>query len=79
MQPAYYMAYMLRMWESANGTQAIWRASLESPHTGERQVFPDLDTLFAYLRQQASSLADEAQWPDPGSIQAEPPARAEEQ
>jgi hypothetical protein len=32
----------------------VWRAALESPHTGERQVFADLAGLFAYLERQTS-------------------------
>jgi hypothetical protein len=27
----------------------VWRTTLESPHTAERQVFADLPELFAYL------------------------------
>jgi hypothetical protein len=34
----------------------LWRAALESPHTGERQAFADLPGLFAYLEQRTSSL-----------------------
>lgn len=31
------------------------RASLESPHTGERQSFTDLEQLFAFLSDQCES------------------------
>ena len=34
----------------------MWRAALESPHTGERQAFADLPGLFAYLQRQTSGL-----------------------
>jgi hypothetical protein len=31
---------------------ATWRASLESPHTGERWGFADLEEMVAFLRRQ---------------------------
>lgn len=46
--PPYY-AYMLRLWRSESQGRRQWRASLESPHTGERQLFSDLEQLFAFL------------------------------
>ena len=53
-----HLSYLLRVWTvDQNGTQ-IWRASLESPQTGERLGFPDLDTLFAFLRQQTSTTSE---------------------
>jgi len=44
-----YLAYMLRMWQVEAEDGPVWRASLESPHTGERQGFADLEALFAFL------------------------------
>jgi hypothetical protein len=46
--PCYY-AYLLRLWETADGAEWVWRASLESPATGERHGFGSLPELFAYL------------------------------
>jgi len=46
--PPYY-AYMLRLWRSESQGRRQWRASLESPHTGERQLFSQLEQLFAFL------------------------------
>jgi len=46
-----YEAYLLRVWESDQAGESIWRASLESTHTGERRGFADLDGLFAYLEE----------------------------
>lgn len=48
-EPSAYHAYLLRLWQTKLDGQVVWRASLESPHTGERQGFTDLQTLFAYL------------------------------
>jgi hypothetical protein len=51
-----YISYMLRLWR-ANGDEApgrdeeaLWRASLEDAHTGERCGFASLDELFNFLR-----------------------------
>jgi hypothetical protein len=55
-----YLSYLLRLWRVSGdgGThrkeKTVWRASLESPHTGERMGFASLDALFAFLRQQTS-------------------------
>jgi hypothetical protein len=46
-----YVSYLLRMWqESEKG--AVWRASLQSPHTGALVGFARLDDLFDFLRGQ---------------------------
>jgi hypothetical protein len=45
-----YLAYMLRLWQTDDGDPA-WRASLESPHTGERRGFTDLKALFEFLKE----------------------------
>ena len=48
-----YLSYLLRLWRV--GTEkAVWRASLESPLTGERIGFASLDALFAFLLQQTN-------------------------
>lgn len=44
-----YLAYMLRLWRVDGSQEPAWRASLESPHTGERHVFIDLGALFSFL------------------------------
>jgi hypothetical protein len=44
-----YLAYMLRMWRVEAEDGPVWRASVESPHTGERVGFGSLETLFAFL------------------------------
>jgi len=52
-----YLAYMLRLWQ-ASSKEPDWRASLESPHTGERQGFASLDDLFDFVRGQIGAASD---------------------
>lgn len=47
-----YLAYMLRLWRANDDGQPVWRASLESPHSGERHGFANLETLFVFLEEQ---------------------------
>ena len=58
--PPYY-AYMLRLWRSESQGRRQWRASLESPHTGERQLFSELEKLFAFLSEQCENQASDTQ------------------
>jgi len=59
-----YESYLLRLWESDEAGQLIWRASLESTDTGQRRGFADLDSLYTYLKTVCQSLApDEAEGP----------------
>lgn len=51
-----YQAYLLRLWQVCSGGRWVWRATVESPHTGERQMFADLAGLFAYLERQTGGL-----------------------
>jgi hypothetical protein len=44
-----YLAYMLRLWRVEAEGGPAWRASLESPHSGERVGFGSLEALFAFL------------------------------
>jgi len=50
-EPRRYLAYMLRLWQMGSGEEPVWRASLESPHTGERRGFPSLEALVAFLEE----------------------------
>jgi hypothetical protein len=47
-----YLAYMLRLWQVSSDGEPIWRTTLESPHTGERHGFANLELLFAFLEEQ---------------------------
>jgi hypothetical protein len=50
-EPRRYLAYLLRLWQAGDVGDSTWRASLESPHTGERRGFASLDLLFAFLKE----------------------------
>ena len=64
-----YVSYLLRMWRDSSdeellrSKQAAWRATLQSPRTGERVGFNSLDDLFDFLKGQAGlkSAADSVQ------------------
>ena len=47
-----YISYLLRLWQIRSGSELVWRASLESPYTGERKGFASLADLFDFLRGQ---------------------------
>jgi hypothetical protein len=57
-----YVSYMLRMWcdrgdeGPSPSNEALWRASLQSPRTGELVGFASLDDLFEFLRGRAPLL-----------------------
>jgi hypothetical protein len=53
-----YLSYLLRLWQTSDGRKQIWRASLESPASGERQGFASLKDLFDFLQTQ-TELKDE--------------------
>lgn len=55
---------MLRLWETSNGEKQIWRASLESPGTGQRRGFANLQSLVDYLQAQIEGLGEEDSEPD---------------
>jgi len=46
-----YLAYLLRIWREGKG-RTPWRASLQSPHTGEQLGFGCVDDLFDFLARQ---------------------------
>ena len=43
------LSYILRMWQIDNGKRAVWRASLQDVHTGERRGFAGLDDAHRFL------------------------------
>jgi hypothetical protein len=54
-----YQSYLLRLWRTKGaqdshriGPEPVWRASLQSSLTGQRQHFPTLNDLFGFLEQQ---------------------------
>jgi hypothetical protein len=46
---AHYHSYLLRLWRTEGLGDVGWRASLESPETGQRIGFANLEQLFVYL------------------------------
>ncbi|MFN8492564.1 MAG: hypothetical protein U0350_33495 [Caldilineaceae bacterium] len=51
-QPVFYLSYLLRLWREEHAGEFVWRASLESVQTRERQGFASLQELFVFLTQQ---------------------------
>ena len=47
-----YRSYLLRLWRATYDGEPVWRASLESPQTGERTGFCNLEALFRHLQEQ---------------------------
>ncbi len=45
--PTQTHAYLLRLWRSS--TDSTWRGSLQSVQSGERHMFADVESLFAFL------------------------------
>ena len=45
----HYRAFLLRLWRVGQGEGAVWRTSLEDPHSGEVRAFASLEALMAFL------------------------------
>jgi hypothetical protein len=65
-----YLSYLLRLWQIKSGGELVWRASLESPHTGERRGFASLASLVTFLE---GEMADSPQ----GDVKVQPPGTEE--
>ena len=64
-EPRRYISYLLRLWQTESDEGLVWRASLESPHSGERAGFTSLACLLAYLKREMSGIErQEASPPD---------------
>ena len=67
-----YVSYMLRMWQDSSDEESprsigtLWRASLQSPHTGERVSFASLDELYGFLQRQTGVVPDTREGQDVG-------------
>jgi hypothetical protein len=56
-----YLSYLLRLWQVKDRQGWIWQASLESPTTGKRWGFQNIDGLMDFLQgqtQQGTSSDD---------------------
>ena len=62
-KPPRYRSYVLAFWEERSkdpDLPAVWRFSLQDPHTGQRRGFASLAALLASLEQEmAGETADE--------------------
>lgn len=59
-KPSRYLSYLLRLWQTSDGTSQVWHASLESPGSHKRYSFADLRQLLAFLEHQTrETLCDE--------------------
>jgi hypothetical protein len=54
-----YLSYLLRLWSTKVDGDMVWRASLESGLTSQRQPFASLDELFGFLRRQTGVWSDQ--------------------
>jgi hypothetical protein len=61
-----YLAYMLRLWQVSSDREPIWRASVESPHSGERHGFANLEMLFAFLEAKCQEQPEDVSEFGPG-------------
>ena len=62
-----YLAYLLRLWRVNDEEGPVWRASVESPHTGERHGFANLELLFAFLEEKTEDVTRREE--PPGNIE----------
>jgi len=60
-EPDTYQTFLLRLWRTRCQGKWQWHASLESPRTGERQLFAGLKQLFAFLGERCDSQVPRAQ------------------
>lgn len=72
-----YLSYLLRLWQEWDRLPAVWRASLEDPHTGERLGFADIPQLFAFLEDQVSGETERLALNPPDGAPAERSGSAE--
>ena len=53
-----YLSYLLRLWSMREDGDMVWRASLETALSGQRESFASLDDLFDFLRKQTVISSD---------------------
>jgi hypothetical protein len=61
-----HLSYLLRLWRTGHKENPVWRVSLETPGTGERQGFASLKDMFDYLQAQTEVLDKRDSAPDIG-------------
>ncbi|MBM4464520.1 MAG: hypothetical protein FJ014_02945 [Chloroflexi bacterium] len=60
-----YLSYLLRLWRVGK-EEAVWRASIESPHTGQRIGFASLEDLFTFLEKKVCQVVQGQTTPGAG-------------
>lgn len=55
-----YLSFLLRLWLPDNDGEPLKRVSIESPLTGERKGFANLEDLCSYLQQVTDIESEEA-------------------
>ena len=51
MEKISYRSYLLRLWLVNQNGRISWHSSLESPQTGQRQLFSRVEEMYDYLDQ----------------------------
>jgi hypothetical protein len=74
-----YLSYLIRLWEADVDGRKVWRASAESPHTGERHAFADLSLLVGFLEEQTFYRSQETEASESGIEVASGKAGADRQ
>ena len=54
-----YKSYLLRLWRTRRKGERLWRASIESPHTGQRMAFTNLAGLLAFLEKEIGTASED--------------------
>lgn len=62
MKSRQYQSYLLRIWQTDDEDEPVWRALLECPGTGERHGFASMHDLYHFL--DAQTVADASQCMD---------------
>lgn len=62
-----YRSYLLRLWQTRDGEDQVWRASLETPGTGERRGFASLEDLVDFLQAQTRDQKNGTISPETGT------------
>jgi hypothetical protein len=55
------LSYLLRLWQADHRGALVWRASLESAHTGKRRGFASLAELYAFLEKEIAVAGERKQ------------------
>ncbi|CAG0937550.1 hypothetical protein TFLX_06488 [Thermoflexales bacterium] len=54
------LVYVVRLWPTGPAEQPAWHASVQAPGTGERHIFADLETFFAFVEEQTHTAQEQS-------------------